>query len=294
MISPKVTTLLGIGLPVDRRRDIYCEAGLNGGQTFEGEIGGRRELLGIEEFEANFVYLPSDGSGERVEVGDGDGTRGSAEGFEGLFETLEGEACIGIFETEGDLGAGEGDFGRLDGGGFMTVQVEIAFGKASGGFAGNGGAGGGALEDDDVDGGLRVTGGDDGLELGGIVKGTGEAGDAECLRAREDLIEFGEGGFGEGQGGFEGFGDRGFLTANKEDASGASFLAADGDGFEHDLRAFEGQAADLDDADGGKREVFFGEDFTDQGGDAAHVSGAGDEGTDLDDGGAGVGFQEGF
>ena len=182
----------------------------------------------------------------------------------------------------------------LDGGGLISVEREIVFGEAGGGFAGNGGAGGGALKNDDIDSGLRVPGGDEGLEFGCFVERAGVAGNAQGLCAGQHLIEFGESGFGEGQGGFEGFREGRFLAADEEQAAGAGLFAADGDGFEDDLRPFEGQAADLDDADGRQGKMLFGEDFADQSGNAAHVSGTGDEGADFDDCGTGIGFQKGF
>ena len=73
-----------------------------------------------------------------------------------LMEQRHNQTISNIFETKGDLSASEGDALGQDGGGLIAIELEIALWKTGGGFAGNGGAGGGTLEDNQADGSLGI------------------------------------------------------------------------------------------------------------------------------------------
>ena len=99
---------------------------------------------------------------------------------------------------------------------------------------------------------------------------------------------------GERRDGVEGIVAGGDGGGQEDQATRAHLFFPGGDGLQDHLRAFERQAAGLDQAERGQRLFAVGEDLADQVAHAAQVAGAGDEGANLEHG-VGAGFAgEGF
>ena len=283
--------------------DIDGETGVHTGEAFEGE---ERSDSGGEEFGAKFTDLCGDGAGKGVVVGEDDVAAGDAAGFEGLLQAFKSKAGVGFLETVADLGAGEdevrgGDESRL-GLAFGGEKLDARPGLASepgDSFTGSESVLGRALGLHVVEGGVGIRGFEQLAGGGEIFERTEEAGDAEDVRGSgtgglDGLVQAFERGDGERGHGIEGVVAGGDGGGEENEAVGIYVFLSGGDGFEDDLRAFEREAARLDEAEGGQRQAAQREDLTDEIADAAEIARAGDESADFEHGcGAGL-VNEGF
>lgn len=232
-------------------------------------------------------------------MGNGNLVEGGVGGIEHLLEAIHHQAHGWLIETEGLLGGGEDDFGSVDfddlsvgrGRGEVGRVEELDWGgrrrdETTGAFAFGKAGSGNALELDEGVDGFGEGAVEAGFEVGHALQVADIAGDAEHVgggrfggglqvreRLAEDLHEW------------PGLVDRGAdeLAGDEGQARGIDRLFIQVGGFKLHLRAFEWQSADKDGAQRGQRLVGFGEHFADDAGDAAEVTGAGDEGAQFDD-----------